>query len=40
MIHTYIAPTASAVVHSASLVTVTWPSWVEAVAADVTPLDE
>lgn len=40
MIHTYIAPAAATILHAASLVTVTWPSWVEAVAADVTPLDE
>lgn len=40
MIHTYIAPAAAVIAHADSKVTVTWPSWVEAVAKDVTPLDE
>jgi hypothetical protein len=40
MIHTYIAPAATAIAHSASKVTVSWPSWVEALATAASPLDE
>lgn len=40
MIHTYIAPAATTVLLSASLIKVSWPSWVEAVAADASPLIE
>jgi hypothetical protein len=40
MIHTYIAPAATAIANSASHIKVSWPAWVEAVAATASPLDE
>lgn len=40
MIHTYIAPTTTAVAFAASKVLVSWPAWVGSVAAGASPLDE
>jgi hypothetical protein len=40
MIHTYIAPAATAILHAASKVKVSWPSWVESIATAASPLDE
>jgi len=40
MIHTYIAPNAAVVALSASKIKVSWPAWVEAVAATASPLIE
>lgn len=40
MIHTYIAPTTTAVAFAASKVLVSWPAWVESTAAAASPDDE
>jgi hypothetical protein len=42
MIHTYIAPAATTIAYAASAakVLVSWPSWVEGLVTDLTPLDE
>lgn len=40
MIHTYIAPAATAIAHAASKVIVSWPSWVESLATATSPVDE
>lgn len=40
MIHTYIAPAATAVAFADTKVLVSWPAWVESTAAALSPADE